>query len=190
MGEVAFTAMQDEAEITAFCNLLAVEGVTSYLEIGAKWGGSLYRVATALPKGSRIVSIDMPGGTKRFKETQASLLACHAELQRLGYDTHALWGNSTDPSIIAQAAKLGPFDAILIDGDHRMAGVSADYANYGPMSQRIAFHDIAWRRAPEWNEGTRIDVTDFWEAAKVGHKSVEFKFCPTRKNNGIGVLWR
>lgn len=191
MGEVAaFTAMQDEREISAFCDLLAREGVRSYLEIGAKWGGSLHRVATALPKGSRIVSIDMPGGTKRWKETEASLLACHADLRRRGYDTHAIWGNSRDAHTWIQADALGPFDAILIDGDHRLSGVTADFLAYGPLGQIIAFHDIAWRRAPEWNDGTRIDVKEFWDSIKGDYRHVEFKFDPTKKNNGLGILWR
>lgn len=183
-------AMQDEQEITAFCDLLAKEGVTSYLEVGSKWGGSLHRVALALPKGSRIVSIDMPGGTKRFKETEASLLGAHADLRKRGYDTHALWGDSKAPHIIEQARALGPFDAILIDGDHRLPGVTADFNSYGPMGRVIAFHDIAWTRAPEWKEGTRIDVKAFWDSIKGDYRHEEFKFCPTRKNNGIGVLWR
>jgi predicted O-methyltransferase YrrM len=42
-------AAQDPAEIAAFCALLAREGVASYLEVGAKFGGSLWRAALALP---------------------------------------------------------------------------------------------------------------------------------------------
>jgi hypothetical protein len=60
---------------TAFAPLLVREGVTSYLEVGSKFGGSLWRAANALPKGSRIVSVDLPGGTKAWKESEASLKA-------------------------------------------------------------------------------------------------------------------
>jgi hypothetical protein len=46
--------------------LLQREGVRSYLEIGSKFGGSLWRVANSLPPGSRIVSVDLPNGTKAW----------------------------------------------------------------------------------------------------------------------------
>lgn len=183
-------AAQDEAEISAFCALLAAEGVTSYLEIGSKFGGSLWRVANALPKGSLVVSIDMPGGTRAWKESEASLKACHLELTRRGYRTHAIWGDSSDPAVIAEARGLCPFDAILIDADHRLPGVTRDWQNYAEMGRIIAFHDLAWRRAPEW-VGTRIDVPQFWASIKDGFaRTQEIILCPTGKNNGIGVLWR
>ena len=181
---------QDEAEIAAFATLLTREGVTSYLEIGSKFGGSLWRAANALPKGSRIVSVDMPGGTKAWLDSQASLKECHAALRARGYETHAIWGNSMDPAVIEQVRALGPFDAALIDADHRLPGVTADFANYGPMASIVAFHDLAWKRAPEW-VGTRIDVPEFWASIKGDYqRTEEIILCPTGKNNGIGVLWR
>ena len=45
-------AAQDEAEIAAFCALLAAEEVRSYLEVGAKFGGSFWRVGQALAPGA------------------------------------------------------------------------------------------------------------------------------------------
>jgi hypothetical protein len=183
-------AAQDEGEITRFCELIKAEGVTSYLEVGSKFGGSLWRVATSLPKGSRIVSVDLPGGTKAWMESRASLVACIMELSRLGYDARVIWGDSTDPSVIDQVRGYGPFEACLIDGDHRLPGVTKDFANYGPMARMVAFHDLAWRRAPEW-VGTRIDVPEFWASIKGGYeRTEEIVLCPTGKNNGIGVLWR
>lgn len=110
-------------------------------------------------------------------------------LREQGHDVHLLWGDSQDARIIEEARTFGPYDAIFIDADHRMAGVTADWNNYGPMGRIIAFHDIAWRRAPEW-VGTRIDVPQFWDSIKNDYRHVEFRFCDTGKNNGIGVLWR
>jgi cephalosporin hydroxylase len=189
MGRYLTDAAQDPAEIAAFCDLLKREGVGSYLEIGSKFGGSLWRAATALPVGSLIVSVDMPGGTKAWKESEASLKACHAELHRLGYRTHAIWGDSGDPAVIEQVAALGPFDAMLIDADHRLPGVTRDWNNYGPMGRIVAFHDLAWHRQPEW-VGTRIDVPQLWASIKDGYRHEEIILDPTGKNNGIGVLWR
>lgn len=190
-------AAQDEAEITAFCDLLAGEGVTSYLEVGSKFGGSLWRVAKALPVGSRIVAVDMPNGTKAWPESRLSLKACVTRLCAEGYDARIIWGNSTDPKIIEEVRALGPFDACLIDADHRWNpsnphpnGVQADWLNYGPMAKIVAFHDLAWKRAPDW-VGTRINVPEFWQSIKGDFERTEkIILCPTGKNNGIGVLWR
>jgi hypothetical protein len=183
-------AAQDEQEITAFCALLAAEGVQSYLEVGSKYGGSLWRVANALAPGSRIVAVDLPAGTKAWTESRKSLTECVAELNRRGYDARVIWGSSFDPDIIEQVRALGPYDAALIDADHRLPGVTQDWNNYGPMARIVAFHDLSWKRAPDW-VGTRIDVPEFWASIKGGfERTQEIILCPTGKNNGIGVLWR
>jgi cephalosporin hydroxylase len=182
-------AAQDPREIAEFAELLANEGVTSYLEVGSKFGGSLWRVATALPPGSRIVSVDMPGGTKAWKESEASLKACAAELERLGYDVTVIWGDSTDPKVIEQVKALGPYDAMLLDGDHRLDGLVKDWDNYRDIGKIIAFHDVAWFRAATW-EGVRIDVPQLWNNLRPQYRSVEFRHDESLKNNGIGVLWR
>jgi cephalosporin hydroxylase len=180
-------SLQHPAEITAFCELLTSEGARSYLEIGSKYGGSLWRVANALPAGSRIVSVDLPGVTK--VESEQSLTACVEELRRRGYDVHLIWGDSTEPKVIDQVTALGPFDAMLLDGDHRLAGISKDWEAYGPLGRIVAFHDVAWMRAATW-QGLRIDVPLIWNHLRVQYRSVEFRHDETRKNNGIGVLWR
>lgn len=196
MGQYLTDAAQDPAEIAAFCDLLKREQVGSYLEVGSKFGGSLWLAATALPKGSRIVAVDLPSGTKAWTASRLSLVACIEELNRIGYDAQVIWGNSMDPVVIEQVRALGPFDAMLIDADHRWDrnnpapnGVQADFLNYAPMGKIVAFHDLAWHRAPEW-VGTRINVPEFWESIKGGYRHEEIILCPTGKNNGIGVLWR
>jgi predicted O-methyltransferase YrrM len=163
--------------------------VRSYLEVGSKFGGSLRVVANALPAGSRVVAVDMPKGTKAWPQSSEALKAVIAEQKLRGLDARVIWADSQDPATVDQVRALGPFDAILIDADHRLPGVTKDWKNYGPMGRLIAFHDIAWRRAPEWI-GTRIDVPQFWDTIKAGYRHDEFKFCPTGKNNGIGVVWR
>ena len=182
--------LQVPEEIDAYCNILRTEEVSLYLEVGSKFGGSLWRAARALPVGSRIVSIDLPNGTKAWRDSRASLEACIADLKDLGYDARIIWGDSMSPDVIRKAYLYGPYHAIMLDADHRLPGVTSDWQNYGPMSKSIvAFHDIAWRRAPEW-QGVRIDVPEFWNSIKNDYRHQELKFCPTGKNNGIGVLWK
>lgn len=183
------TILQDDAEIDGLAALFAEEGVRSFLEIGSKFGGSLSRIASRLPLGSRVVSVDLPKGTKAWPQSEVDLRATIQRLQTQGYDARLIWGDSTAPAVIEQVRALGPFDAIFIDANHTLPFVQKDWANYGPMGRLVAFHDIAWKRAPTW-EGTRIDVPEFWDRIKAGYRHQEFKFCPTGKNNGIGVLWR
>lgn len=183
--------LQDEREIAEYCEVLRSEEVSLYLEIGSKFGGSLWRAAQAMPKGSRIVAIDLPNGTKAWEKSKASLADCINELCKQGYDARLIWGDSKATDVIRKAAAYGPYEAILIDADHRLPGVTADFENYAGMSRKmIAFHDIAWKRAPEW-VGTRIDVPEFWNSIKhSGERFKEIVHCPTGKNNGIGVLWK
>lgn len=185
-----FNMAQDEAEISRFIELLVAEGVRSYLEIGSKFGGSLWRVARALPPGSTIVSVDMPKGTKLWPQSEPSLKACIADLRANSYQAHVFWGDSTANNIVDAVRRLGPFDACLLDGNHTLPFVEKDFANYALMCRKImAFHDIGWRRGPEWKNGVKIDVPAWWAAHKDAYRHEEIRLCPTGKNNGIGVLW-
>lgn len=181
--------MQVEAEIDGFAEILAQENIQSYLEIGSKFGGSLMRVAGSLVPGARVVSVDLPRGTKMWPQSEAELKASIDRLRLNGFDAHLIWGDSTAPEVVERVRALGPFDAIFIDANHTTPFLVKDWANYGPMGRIIAFHDINWHRAPEW-VGTRIDVPEFWDEIKADYRHQEFRLCPTGKNNGIGVLWR
>lgn len=184
-------ALQDPAEIDAFIKLMKSENVKSYLEIGSKFGGSLWRVAKSMPKGSRIVSVDLPHGDTSFKESQPHLEACVKQLKMEGYDAHLFLGDSTDPEIVAKVTELGPFDACLIDANHTEPYVRQDWANYGSLSRIVAFHDIAWvlgRHQP--SKKFPIQVAKVWNEVKKDYPHREIRLCHTGEDNGFGVLWR
>lgn len=183
------TAMlQDGMEIGRFIDILREEGVRSYLEIGSKFGGSLWQVARSLPIGSRVVSVDLPQGDTSFKETQPHLEECVRALRELGYDVHLILGDSTKPEIVEAVRALGPFGACFIDANHTEPFVRTDWANYGPMARLVAFHDIGWRERPEPSKKMPIEVPKVWNEIKADHYFEEIKLCP--RDNGIGVLWR
>jgi predicted O-methyltransferase YrrM len=181
--------LQDIDEFNGFCNLLKRENVGSYLEIGSWTGQSIKGVATILPKGSRIVSVDKP-----FKETKGvALRLMMSDLNRAGYDTHLFLADSTDPTTIAKVKPLGPFDAVFIDGDHRFDYVKSDWEHYGPLGRIVGFHDIA-RDMPQDAQGGPHQAHTFWNGIKNGYKHIEIISENTRKRSdtalGIGVLWR
>lgn len=184
--ETAF--LQNEAELMWFIDILKRENIRSYLEIGSKFGGSLWKVANAMPVGSRIVSVDLPQGDRSFKDSLPHLEECVAALLGRGYDAHLVLGDSTDPEVIARVKELGPFDACFIDANHTEPYVRKDWANYGPMCKIVAFHDIGWVPRPEPSKKMPIEVPPVWNEIKVGHQHDEIRL--DARDNGIGVLWR
>lgn len=174
-------AYQSATEIAAFAALLAREGVTSFLEIGSKYGGSLDVVARALPVGSRVVSVDLNRNGHRLGD-------CILALRRDGYRATLIAGDSRDRKTVDEVGKLAPFGAVFIDADHRTEAVLEDWKNYGPMAPVIAFHDVAWQRPPEW-QGPRNGAPEAWRAIRRGHRFIEISH-DTKGDYGIGVLWR
>jgi len=180
--------LQNTTELYEFIELLRKNGVRSYLEIGCKFGGSLWRIARSLPFGSRIVAVDLPHGDTSFKETLPHLRQCLDELCKLGYDAHLIIGDSTAPEIVNRVRSFSPFDACFIDANHTAPYVRKDFANYGAMAKIVAFHDIGFRRPNGMPPGKKpIEVPAVWESIKQMHRFVEIR--RDKQDNGIGVLW-
>jgi cephalosporin hydroxylase len=180
-------ALQDPTELDEFCNFVRAEHVSSYLEIGAKHGGSLWAIGRMLPKGARIVAVDLPHGDASFKESEPHLIECGEALAALGYQVKILIGDSTDPLTVEQVRKLGPFDLCLIDANHTSQFVWMDWNNYGPMAKIVAFHDIGWQARPMKPGKMPIHVPEVWAKIKQNHRVREIRHCP--RDNGIGILW-
>lgn len=186
---------QDMREHDAFLQILRDEGVRSYLEIGAMYGCSLWRVAGLMPAGSsRIVAIDSMVDRPDAKQ---DLLECISSLNMMGHNAHFINGDSTDPITIGKASILGPFDALFIDGNHSPEYVMADWINYGPMARIVGFHDINWNNT--WvsargntppADGSTMGAPKVWNELKQKYRHKEFKFHPSNNYYGIGVLWR
>jgi len=177
-----FPSIQLAAELDALIALFRDEGVRRFLEVGSKFGGTLFRVAQALPTGSRIVSVDL-------NRNGPSLRQCIETLRGRGYDAHLIAGDSTDPRIVNEARSLGPYDAVFIDADHRPDWVEADWLCYGPMARMVCFHDIGWRK-PSPASPRPIGVPQVWNAIKQDYRHREILLDPNEAAYGIGVLWR
>jgi hypothetical protein len=176
---------QDRQELREFIDLLREEGVRSYLEIGCRWGDTLHAVGMALIEGSRVVGVDLPGiktgGIRyRLQGSEPYLERAVRMLNDSGRDARLVIGDSRAAVTIEAARALGPFDAVLIDGDHTPNGVRADWENYGPMARIVALHDIR-------NDHQKWGVRRFWEKISAGRARREIALHPARR--GIGVLW-
>ena len=183
--------LQYPGELEQLIDIFRANDVRSYLEIGCKYGGSLWYIGRSLPAGSSIVGVDLMAW-----EEQAMRLRTAAS-KLTGYKVTLVKGDSSNPNIVRDVAKLGPFDACLIDGNHSLPYVAKDWENYGPMCRMVAFHDINYHRTPEELKALKaeqnkavfaIDVPIFWNEVKANHRHEEIKL--DRRDNGIGVLWR
>lgn len=178
--------LQDPQEIDEFIQLMLDEGVRSYLEIGSKHGGSLERIGARLPVGSRIVSVDLPYGTGVWAQSKPSLEKVIAVLNARGLEAQVIWGDSTDPKIVDQVKKLAPFDCLLIDANHTMPYIKADFDNYGPLARIVAFHDISYYREVG-QPRVQIDVPVFWTSIKHRYRHREIRYA--KNDCGIGIIW-
>jgi cephalosporin hydroxylase len=176
-------ALQDPAELIEFLRIVQRENVRSYLEIGSKFGGSLWAVTIAMQAHSRAVSVDLEG--------RAELKECVHKLQKIHrYEVHMVTGDSSDPNIIETVRVFGPYDLLLIDGNHTEPFVRMDWLNYGPMARIVAFHDIAYDLGDRPDKPWKIEVPKVWNEIKQGFRHEEIKLCRTKRDNGIGILWR
>lgn len=183
-------ALQDPAELDQFIAYLVSKNVRSYLEIGARYGGTFERVMMALPKGSVGVAIDFPGGDFGDERSAEDLVATVRRLRQNGYDVRCIFGPSMSGQVLDRALQpaSAPYDAILIDGDHSCRGVWFDWMTYGPSGRLVALHDIAAPADYTNGAGCKVEVGRVWAELKPMFPHVEF--ITPGSNMGIGVIER
>jgi|SRR5215475_416741 len=185
-------AQQNLAELAEFVGFVREAKIGSYLEIGSKFGGSLWAVSEVLPQGARIVSVDLPNGNWGRSDSEESLRTCFEELKKRGFDAHLLMGDSTSARIIEKVKQLAPFDCVFIDANHTEPYVRRDFANYGRLAKHCCFHDVSWNKPTPPNR-LPIEVPKVWKELKEKHRE-EAAFREIRReerHNGIGIIsWR
>lgn len=181
-------ALQDPAELDQFIKYLVSKEVRSYLEIGARYGGTFERVMMALPIGSVGVAIDFPGGDFGDERSAEDLVATCRRLRQRGYDARCVFGPSNSPLVYQRTFQPTgtPYDAILIDGDHSYGGVRSDWLRYSKIGRLVAFHDIAAPDGYTNGAGCKVEVARLWNELKPRYPHVEF-ITPC-SNMGIGVI--
>lgn len=123
---------QDYDELMWYCGKIA--GMQGLLEIGSSYGLSL-RFAQTVMQGP-FVCVDMPA-----RGSDQVLLRAGAKV---------FFADSKTPDLPEWVARDGPFDVVLIDGDHSERGFSSDWAMYGHLARKmVVFHDVDCPKFPE-----------------------------------------
>ena len=171
------TKHQQPRELSRFIDILKERGVKTYLEIGAKHGDTFREIIEAL--GAFGVAVDLPNGPWGGN-SRANLIKVCREVGGV-----AVFGDSSDPSIIREVRAYGPFDAVLIDADHRYEAVKKDFEHYhAPIT---AFHDIDGEGISL--RGMPIGVPKLWAEIKAQCEHEEIIDPSDDRRMGIGVLY-
>ena len=180
---------QDESELRGFISLLQERGVTRYLEVGSRHGDSTHEIAINLPPGSTIVAVDLPGGLWGTERSRPYLERVIADLCARGYKASCIFGDSQTDATKRLIIGRGPYDAILLDGDHTLKGVTRDWQLYGDMAPIVAFHDITGTGQAEKVHGSPVEVPILWDAIVRSGENVR-EFVTPGSHMGIGAVVR
>ena len=181
--------LQIETELSLLLERLY--GMRSYLEIGARYGGSFERIMKALGVGSRGVAVDFPGGNFGDQESAPILMAAVARLRDRGIHADVIWGPSQAPEVIERVKAFAPFDAVMIDADHAYDAVLKDFNVYRQFATKcVIVHDIAAPDDLRSKTGKAVEVPRLWRDLQDGYFGQRFEeIIADGSNMGFGVVW-
>lgn len=190
-------ASQMTFEIGLLRNWAHYVEATTYLEIGARHGDTFHFMLSEFPAGSKALAVDLPGGLWGIPSSMQALERAVHDLTKGGrIEAACMFGDSqtteTASAVNAWRAKhVGggrPFDLALIDGDHRLPGVTRDWELYSPLARFVAFHDIVGVGEAERREGNPVEVPILWERIKSQCPNACREFVAPGSKMGIGVV--
>lgn len=188
-----FQPNQIRSEVTGLLEVVARIKPRRVLEIGSQGGGNLFLLSRVAAADAQILSIDL-----NYSEVQmAAYPSLAAPAQRLT----CFKADSSSPETLRRVKEwLGGerFDFVFIDGDHTLAGVTADYRTYAPLvapGGLIGFHDIVPDFTTRYGRKTIADAGEvpiFWAQLKAQYPEwKEFVADPEQDGAGIGLIsWR
>jgi hypothetical protein len=184
---------QYPSQLAAYLVWLAknAAGVTSYMEIGCRWGGMFILMSEWIQKNggklNAVTAVDIVKPTP-FIETYFNLLQDRSAVGLPPIQATYLCGFSTSSAVRQAVDRIRP-DLVFIDGDHGLRGVLADHMLNRNCARIVVHHDVCSQACP--------DTTFLWESLKVleAHEFDFFDFVsqyPSVKGKflGIGVMKR
>lgn len=180
-------ASQSKYELTCLINLLKEKNIKRYLEIGAREGDTFHEIVAHI-KPDYALAVDLPGGLWGKASTKENLVKSVSDLKSKGFNTEYLFGDSGSEEVVSHIQNMQKFDALFIDGDHTLEGVTRDWENYRTMADMIIFHDIVGYNEKEKVKNNKVEVPILWEILKTNYNHVEF--IDQDSNMGIGVIFQ
>jgi cephalosporin hydroxylase len=164
-------AIQKVTELAPALAFLRRRSLRTVVEIGTFLGGTLWGWCQIAEPDAVIVSIDLPGAMMDLPVAPVAELARFArERQQL----HFLRSDSHDQATVQELRTLlgeRQIDLLMIDGDHSLEGVRADFDLYSPLVAAggfVAFHDILT------HDDRSAEVARFWREVRGRYPHVEF----------------
>jgi cephalosporin hydroxylase len=144
LAAMTLGASQDPSELASALELITALKPEIVVEIGCDRGGTLYAWRSACHEvyGITTAANDRESGGSGLP------LEAHGAIVHIG-DSHDGESLAWLVANLARGCVTGsyrPVDALVLDGDHRAAGIAQDLAMYGPLVRPggvILLHDIA-----------------------------------------------
>jgi predicted O-methyltransferase YrrM len=185
-----FHPNQIRSEVTGLLEVVAKVRPGRVMEIGSQGGGNLFLLSKVAAPDAKILSVDL-----NFSDIQ---MAAYPSLAAPAQQLTCFKGDSSSAEMLQRVrAWLGGerLDFLFIDGDHTLAGVTADYRTYAPLvapGGLIAFHDIVPDYTTRYGRKTIAaagDVPIFWNELKARYPDHrEFVADPGQDGAGIGLV--
>jgi predicted O-methyltransferase YrrM len=185
-------AYQKETELAPLIDLVRRDRPKVVVEIGTAAGGTFYAWCRVAAHDAILVSIDLPGGDFGGGYTVEDVVRFRTYGRRR-QSLHFLREDSHEESTRAQLQEIlggRPIDFLMIDGDHRYAGVKRDLELYAPLVREygvVAFHDVL-----PHPEVPSCEVDRLWREVRGNYEYEEFLDPADDRGfgqwGGIGVL--
>lgn len=181
-GRFGVGPVQRVSEISRLLELARENGAATVCEIGAYHAGTSSLFSLVL-RPDTLIAMDL------YVRYRWRLRRYAPSVQTIG----VIDGDSSHPLTrrrLERKLRGRELDLLLIDGDHRWAGVRQDFLTYRHLVRDgglIAFHDICEvtdAGGPAWAG----DVPAFWRLLRPLYPGHEFIETPGQQGFGIGVL--
>lgn len=169
---------QLKPEIGNMLTIIRAEKPKVIVEIGTRFGGTLFLMAKVAPKDCIMISIDI----EKFPLHRRILYK-----KMMNQKLHFVTGDSGKQETVEKLKKIlgnRKIGFLFIDGDHEYKAVKKDHELYKPLvNGHIGFHDIC-----EHYDADLFGVDWLWNEIKKHHKHHEFIESDIQKWAGIGVV--